>query len=210
MPVRYQKIIVFSLLLIVGVFFTYKFSWSQDFTRWLSFGGAFLSFYSLSRVLIEIINWLIPSSEDLELPVVLNVRRYMYFRQYSDNLDRQVIAFLALFVVIVALGGKSFFNFMESHELTQLSKFGQIQEVVINDIQKKSRKSRRYSSYFDVSFNGEKINMFLNTKDGQEIGDTCPVIFSTENPYIIQWADDFAEKSEKQPTTTKKGSDEIY
>jgi hypothetical protein len=74
-----------------------------------------------------------------------------------------------------------------------LKNFGRVQKVKINDIHSKG-KGAPYA-FFHFYLDGEKHSTDLSSKN-YRIGDTATIIFSTDNPDIILWADDFDARKE--------------
>ncbi|HEX7412440.1 MAG TPA: hypothetical protein VF411_00240 [Bacteroidia bacterium] len=97
---------------------------------------------------------------------------------------------IKLFVLILSIISISLFGQkLNKYEYNHLKNFGKLQKVKIKDIHCKG-KGTPYA-FFDYYLNGKQCTSDLDSKS-YNIGDSATIIFSTNKPYIIKWADDFS------------------
>lgn len=96
-----------------------------------------------------------------------------------------------LFFGLAALSFYLFYKATQQWETYQLTRYGQYQKVEIKDVRKKG-KGRPYA-FFDYYLNGKRYSNDLSQKDFN-IGDSVEIIFSTEDPEILEWSEDFVKE----------------
>lgn len=96
-----------------------------------------------------------------------------------------------LFFGLVGPSVYFFYKATQQWETYQLTRYGQYQKVEIKDVRKKG-KGRPYA-FFDYYLNGKRYSNDLSQKDFN-IGDSVEIIFSTEDPEILEWSEDFVKE----------------
>lgn len=96
--------------------------------------------------------------------------------------------YTSLTIIIFASTAYEVFNYVNEYKINQLKNFGQLQKVRINDIHR-TTKGGPYVS-FEFYFNGKKFEDRLS-RNNYNVGDSAKIIFSTNNPDIVIWAEDF-------------------
>ncbi len=189
MTKRTKKIIVYFLLIVTGLFIMFKFYLAQDFKKWFVFAVLTLSSYFTIKLIAEITNLLYPATGGFDLSILFKKEKYKKFAGRSSDANKQIWTFFILSIVAFIAGAFAFSNFTKFYKLKQLTKFGQTQKIIISNIHKLGKGSNY--SFFNIHLNGKKVVRHLYKKSGQNIGDTCLIIYSTENVDIIEWAEDF-------------------
>ncbi len=77
-----------------------------------------------------------------------------------------------------------FFHITNYYEKFQLENFGQNKEIEIDKILWDKGGQR---AFFDFKFEGKTINKIKYLEDSLKVGQKTEIIFSTENPYIVNW-----------------------
>ena len=157
--------------------------------RWFAFLGLLISCFYLIKLVIELTNLFYPSSERLKLSTVLHKKKFEAFKKQSSESTRQLLTFLIIVIATFICGIYLFSTLTKRYKLNQLTKFGETKKVIITDIRRMGKGSKY--SFFNFYFNDKKVSRRLYQKKGQNIGDTCLVIFSTDNPDVIEWVEDF-------------------
>ncbi|MES2847492.1 MAG: hypothetical protein V4685_00430 [Bacteroidota bacterium] len=99
-----QKIAVYFLLIIAGLFVLFKFYWAQELTRWLAFGGFILSSYFLIKLIIELTNLLYPSTQSLSLSILFNKEKFKKLKSQTANAGKKAWIFLIIVIVTSIVG----------------------------------------------------------------------------------------------------------
>ena len=107
----------------------------------------------------------------------------------AGSLTNICILFYILFTAVPAF---IFYTKLNSYEQFQLNTYGETQRVRIKDIE--AGKSGPYVS-FDFYFSDTKYSdrLKLGNKKGSQ-GDEISIIFSRNNPDIVQWEEDYLEE----------------
>ena len=179
-----------ALLILIGAFIFYKVFWKNDGSRLLgligfcfvSFGSILLS-VSLTRIIIN-------TKTDFDFTTLSNPKKYQILKEKIGVTKLRVIntMYASLTIIIFASTAYEVFNYVNEYKINQLKNFGQLQKVRINDIHR-TTKGGPYVS-FEFYFNGKKFEDRLS-RNNYNVGDSVKIIFSTNNPDIVIWAEDF-------------------
>ena len=90
--------------------------------------------------------------------------------------------------MLFTISAYSYVNLVDNHEYTQLKNYGQTQKVLITKIDYIGKGSP--FAFFDFYYNDKKYSDRLSQKNLSS-GDSSVIIFSTKNPEIIKWLEDF-------------------
>lgn len=114
----------------------------------------------------------------------------------AETTKNRWTAFFALLVfsIIVLLGFYRMFDAIKQHENFELNNHGKYQKVLIKSIGYKGKGSPY--AFFDYEYNNELYTGSLNTNNYTE-GDSAYIIFSTQEPEIVVWADEYVLRKEK-------------
>lgn len=186
--IRYS--IIYLALILAGFFIAFKVWWTPSGARFLGpvafffvFGGFLLLSFSLTRILVS-------TELEFSFSTLSNRLLYQSFKKKVGpaKANKVTAIFIMLFFLLGGSAGYYFVMYINRYEESQLKEYGQYQKVRIKDIQNKG-KGQQYAS-FDYYVNEIRYSNDLDQKDF-EIGDSVEIIFSTHDPDIILWADDF-------------------
>ena len=186
--IRYS--IIYVALILLGFFISFKVWWTPGVARFLGlvalvfvFGGFLLLSFSLTRLLVA-------TEVNFSFSTLSNKAHYQSFKkQVGSAVARKVsLIFMLLFFCLGGTTVYCFILFINNYEETQLKEHGVVQTVRIKDIERKGKGSE-YAA-FDYYLENKVYSNDLTQKDFA-IGDSVEIIFSTKDPDIIQWAEDF-------------------
>ncbi len=150
-------------------------------TCWLGIG--FLSILISRKIVFR-------NNDNLEFynPFQLAINGFLYNEIGFEKAQKfkmtfTLIAFPLLFFFVFI-----FFHITNYYEKYQLENFGQKREIKIDKILWDKGGQR---AFFDFKFEGKTINKIKYLEDSVKVGQKTEIIFSTENPYVVNW------KSEK-------------
>jgi hypothetical protein len=191
--IKYSLISILSILL--GVFIVFKVWWTHDAARFLGLIGFVLVGFGSLLMSVSLTRIIIPTETVFGFSTITDPERYQMLKQRIGAVKAKTISAISSTLFIVLFGGTAYglVTRIYKYEKDQLSTFGQTQEVVINDIGYKG-KGTSYA-FFDFYFNGKTYSNNLDPKD-YEVGDSATIIFSTNDPDIVKWADDFDANGE--------------
>lgn len=142
--------------------------------------------FSIIPLSISLTRILIPIKTNFDLSILKSKEEYKIFENAVGSLLARVvnIAFIAIFFSLFL--GIYFFYFylVDKYESYHLDNFGVTQKVEIKLI-RHYRKSSRYA-VFNYYLNGKLYENQLSS-DSINAGDSVFVIFSKEDPNIIEW-----------------------
>ncbi len=188
--------IIYLVVIAIGLFIFFKAWWAPGYSI-ASFGGLvafFLVSFGCMFLSISLTRIIINSKIDFGYYELNTVGHFKIFQSKVGKKKAAWISgmVIALFILLATLLFVYFGRFLKQYEVNQLRNFGQYQLVRITDIKRKG-KGGPYA-FFDYYFNGKKYSNDLLQKDFN-IGDSVEIIFSTKNIDIIEWADEFREKT---------------
>jgi hypothetical protein len=179
-----------ALLILLGAYIIFKVFWKNDGSGllgligfcFISFGAILLS-VSLTRIISN-------TKTDLNFATLSNPKKYQILKETIGLPKVKMIntMYASLTVMIFASTVYGVYNYVNEYKNNQLKDFGQFQKVRINDIHR-TTKGGPYVS-FEFYFNDKKFKHRLS-RNNYNIGDSARIIFSTNNPDIVIWAEDF-------------------
>ena len=186
--------LLYILLIIFGVFITFKFWWAHSATRFLSAAGIFLFGFGCLKISVIFTRLLIITDASFSLATIFSKKVHMAFsKKVSRNVYLKVnILFMCLFFVIAGTLIFFFMKYTDKHEAWQLKTFCEYQKIGIRKI-KHIGKGNSKTTFFDIYHNSKKYSVSHSHIKNYKVGDSVYVIFSTKNPDILKWAAEYNE-----------------
>jgi len=183
------------LAILVGIFINYKLLWAHGIEMLLAVMGFFLVVFGFLALAVSITRLLFPHTQDFGVKTLFDKPSFSQFKKAIGSKKAGSIGNTCTLLCFLLVGiiGFSFFTATDKYERDQLDKFGQVQKVLIKDI--RYRKSRR--AYFDFYFIDQTLTTRLYSKQ-LKVGDSAFIIFSTDNPAIVKWLDDYKKNKKNE------------
>ena len=178
------------LLIILGIFITFKVWWTNGDARFLGIISFFLVAFGSLSLSITLTRIIVPFQTDFSLSSLYDKKKYQILKETIGSTNVKVInvSYISLFIILFGGTAYGLFSSLNQHEIEQLKTFGRLQKIRIKDIQYKG-KGTPYA-FFDFYLNGKKYSNELSQKNFS-VGDSATIIFSAYNTDIVKWADDF-------------------
>lgn len=190
---KFTGLLLSFVIAVAGLLLLNKFVWKQDAKRFIAFlglliavTGAYLFCYYLTRLLVK-------HGGHFKLSSLTSEAGFMLFKEKAGNRVAKKtsrifgITFITVFAPLIFFSVKYFNNYQEK----QLKQYGEFRKVRVDDVRKKG-KGGPYA-FFEFSYKGKKYltNLYNN---GFHTGDSAEIIFSTQNPDIVMWGEDYIHK----------------
>ncbi|PBQ31906.1 hypothetical protein CNR22_09030 [Sphingobacteriaceae bacterium] len=177
----------------LGVFIAFTVSWTNGSARFFGILAFFLVGFGSLFGGVALTRLIIPCEYNYNLSTLSNSLNY---KELKNKVGRKIhlinITYISLFLFLFVISSYSYITLFHNHEFNQLKKFGQTQKVVITKTGHLGKGSS--FAFFDFYFNDKKYSDHLSQKHFSE-GDSETIIFSTQDPDIIEWVDDFDPNS---------------
>lgn len=187
--------LIYILTILFGTFIAFKVWWTNGDAKYLGviswflvgLGSLFLSI-SLTRIII-------PTKADFSFSTLSDKKKYQILKDTIGSTKVKVInaSYISLFLIIFGGTAYGLVTSLSKYAKYQLTTYGKLQKVRINDIHYKG-KGTPYA-FFDFYMDGKKFTNNLSPKN-YSVGDSATIIYSTNNTDIVEWAEDFNPNEE--------------
>lgn len=194
-----KTIIVNLLLILLGLYILYFVYWSHDPRKYFGILAFLLIGYGFVSYSIALTRLIIPTKLNFSFAELSDTKKYQIFKDKvgTKKFKFTILTFVSLFIIFISVFAYFFVAILNKYEMYQLTTYGHTQKVEIKDIELIG-KGGPYA-VFDFYLNKKAFTNHLDPKNFS-IGDSATIIFSTENPDINMWAEDYYFEKNKLKT----------
>lgn len=178
--------VIISIVLIVGaLFLEFQVHWTVSFWRILMLLVLYMFGYGIINLSIAITRLIMPQTADFNLAILRNKHRLQFLTEEIGK-GKVTLITVTVAVLMLALGigiGYKYLRFTQEFEKTQLSQFGLRQRVQIIET---SYTAKMRQASFNYILQGKTFFKQLPSSTYNQ-GDSVTIIFSTQNPEIVDW-----------------------
>lgn len=181
---------IYILLILLGAFIAFKVWWTNDDSRYLGIVSFFLIGVGSLLLSISLTRMIMPIKADFSFSILADKKKYQILKNTIGSTKIKIInaSYISLFLLLFGTTAYGLIASLNKYEENQFKTFGELQKVKINDIRYKG-KGTPYA-FFDFYLDGKKYSNNLSPKN-YNIGDSATIIFSTNHPDLVEWAEDF-------------------
>lgn len=189
-----KEILINLLLIIFGVYILYLNWWAEDARKFLGILAFLLIGYGFLSYSLALTRMIVPTKLNFGYSEIIDKNKYYAFKDAvgAKKFKLTNFTFVGLFVVFIAVFACFFVRFLDEYELNQLTSYGKVQKIRVDEIKYK----KTLQAFFEFKFNNEIFKDNLPSEN-YKVGDSAVIVFSTENPSINMWIDDFYLKKNK-------------
>lgn len=171
-------------------------TWANNGAGFFGIAGFFLIGYGSLYAGISLARLILPFNINFDFKLLSNKLLYNELKNKVGKTKVNIISitYISIFILLFAFSFYSYFNLTSTYEDDQLLINGETQKVYINKTAYQGKGGP--NAYFDFYCNGKKYSDHL-PKNNLEVGDSAIIIFSKQNPDIIEWYNDFSKKNKK-------------
>jgi hypothetical protein len=190
------KSIFYLLITALGVFIMFTVTWANNGVGFFGIAGFFLIGYGSLYSSISIARLILPFDIDFNFKLMSDKLLYNELKNKVGKTKVKIISitYISIFIILFVFSFYTYFIAIDSYENEQLKINGETQKVLIYKTGYKGKGGEK--AYFDFYYNEKKYSDHL-PKDNLQIGDSAVIIFSKQNPDIIEWYNDFKQKDHR-------------